>query len=337
MGNRWRRLLVFLAVMVVLGLVTREWLRVREPVYRGRTLSSWIKRLPAAGSDGPGIGWAPLISGKESAEQLEAEDALRHIGTNALPYLLTEIHTTRLGPVEQVKRSWTMVKEICQRFFSPKPAPGAIFYTGMAERKSSAEIRHWNAGRGLYALGPLAEPVIPDLERILGTNTFGSSGSDDAAAFALGGMGSNGVAALVRVMTNSVPTRGDWPQLCAIWALGQSPTNGAMALPQLIDLLHDKDGTIRMGAAWSLGQIRAQPELTVPALAANLTNSDMSTRSMTEEALKGFGMSGFTRSALTNDLNSPKSYIRAGATNGLRVLFPDEAAKHGILPLSSSQ
>jgi len=70
---RWRRLLIVVAVCAALIAVIVA-LVPREPKYDGRTLSEWIK------------GAAPRRS--PDPEQTRAIEAVRHIGTNALPCLI---------------------------------------------------------------------------------------------------------------------------------------------------------------------------------------------------------------------------------------------------------
>src|SRR6266446_7972195 len=79
---RRRRLLIFLlagagaAVVVFLA-----WPRQREPEYHGRTLSEWAFLV---------TGPYPYHDGA-FPKKPAAEEAIRHIGTNALPWLLTWI------------------------------------------------------------------------------------------------------------------------------------------------------------------------------------------------------------------------------------------------------
>src|SRR5260221_5062014 len=57
----------------MIGVLVTGALREHEPTYAGKRLSEWVARL----------------SSKNSLEgDSEAENAIRHIGTNSLPYLL---------------------------------------------------------------------------------------------------------------------------------------------------------------------------------------------------------------------------------------------------------
>jgi len=79
-------LLVGLA-MLLLGLVCYLVFRLpREPVYQGKALSVWLQTYNSA--SGPGRG---------SPAWKETDDALRHIGTNAIPLLLRMLRARDSG------------------------------------------------------------------------------------------------------------------------------------------------------------------------------------------------------------------------------------------------
>src|SRR5260221_13991205 len=68
--------LIFWVVGVLLaGTLVAVFTRVREPEYGGKRLSEWAEELP----------WNP------EEKPSEAEDAIRSIGTNGIPYLLAWI------------------------------------------------------------------------------------------------------------------------------------------------------------------------------------------------------------------------------------------------------
>src|SRR5438477_5536144 len=66
-------LLFLLAVVAVVGLLVTGVFREREPEYGGKRLSEWVLQLPQY---------------LAHPEPHQAEEAIRQIGTNALPYLL---------------------------------------------------------------------------------------------------------------------------------------------------------------------------------------------------------------------------------------------------------
>lgn len=300
--------------------------------YQGKTLQAWIHDLPAPGQTWRGISWAPMAGGTNTESQSQAIEAVRHISTNGLPYLMAEMRTTKIGAKDRAADIWASIKEKWQGMFSRASIQQRFSPQSSRNEKTQAQMRHWDAARGLHALGPLGKSAIPELTQML---TNGDSSAD--AAFALSGMGPEGLAALLNVLTNGVPlSQGDWPQLCIIWALGQTPEAGRQAVPELMIFLHDKDFTLRMGAAWTLGRLRTQPEVIAPALAESLGDTGFNVRSMSEQALKEYGLTSFTRASLVKYLDDPKLHIRMAATNAFRALFPDEAAKVGIAVASTN-
>src|SRR5271169_5495899 len=75
--KRGRRvLLILLACGLVVVLFVLVWPREREPEYKGRPLSKWIASYTAKYPD------------ESSPEYREAAEAVRQIGTNAIPCLL---------------------------------------------------------------------------------------------------------------------------------------------------------------------------------------------------------------------------------------------------------
>src|SRR5579863_8997401 len=83
-GERTEMRKLFLAGLVVAALVGFAWLVLRphEPVYEGKTLGFWLQLCDGGCYNlaHPGGPPAPSLE--------DANDALRHIGTNALPTLL---------------------------------------------------------------------------------------------------------------------------------------------------------------------------------------------------------------------------------------------------------
>src|SRR2546425_11158597 len=71
MRRRRNYVLIFALGIVVAGLVV-AFIPSREPSYAGKRLSEWV--------DGYAAAWPNA--------QSESDEAIRHIGTNAVPYLL---------------------------------------------------------------------------------------------------------------------------------------------------------------------------------------------------------------------------------------------------------
>src|SRR5260221_5529956 len=88
--NKRLRIVIGLLLASVFGLLVWQALGPPEPVFEGRTLSSWLERhTPTSAGDPPydSPGWK------------KADEALRGIGTNAIPTLLKMIRAKDPPPV----------------------------------------------------------------------------------------------------------------------------------------------------------------------------------------------------------------------------------------------
>src|SRR2546422_518176 len=80
-----------------------------DPVYQGKTLSAWIKDFDPD---------------KEFKIRQAAEQAIKTIGTNAIPYLLSEVRTWS-GPMDD-KRKWGVIRAFETLGTSAAPAIPAL-------------------------------------------------------------------------------------------------------------------------------------------------------------------------------------------------------------------
>jgi hypothetical protein len=141
----------------------------------------------------------------------------------------------------------------------------------------------WRAAQGLAALGPLSLPALPELKRLLFTNYFHSSIKE--AAYALAAIGPEGVA----VLTHAIQSGGEWPAMCAIWALGQHPEAGTNCISVLINATSSASEGTACGAIQVLGQFHLCPEQVVPALRQALNSPNAAVRTDAAQALARFG------------------------------------------------
>jgi hypothetical protein len=223
--------------------------RTTEPSFQGKSLGGWLTEIMNAEND---------------REAESAKNAVRQIGTNAVPFL---VHLMQA------------------RDSRPK-----IFVMAILRRQHVFKIRVENATDqllratlGFEALGPQASSAVPALTAML----------NDSNTVYLAGLALISVrpAGLDAVLAGLESTNTFTRRQCAgaLAALGVSPfwsegsrsredtlqRRGHVAVPPLLKALNDSDELVRTKAAAALGLLGQQPELVVPALIRNLhqTNS----------------------------------------------------------------
>jgi hypothetical protein len=233
---RPRRLcwLIFIGVLVLVALIVVVVRPDGEPSYRGRSLSEWVGFL------------APSV--EPTAAVKEAEEAIRHIGTNALPYLLKWIQYER--------PPW---KNALNRVTGGRLGR----YDLLLEYRN--DIRARQALEAFREVGPQACKAIPQLIRLM--NDPNRSATAQRAAIAIGHMGTNARPELPRFIglvtdTNTSP----WATWLAITALGELKLEPQLVVPALTNCLLSSVNAIRFSAAQALGQFGGEARSAVPAL-----------------------------------------------------------------------
>lgn len=199
----------------------------REPIYQGRPLSEWIteyeKSLPATTGDQP------------------AADAVRQIGTNAIPVLMEWINYNR-----------------------PKVVIMAENFLGATARRLGLPPRYylrsfnrdqwtWRAIEAFALLGTNAAPAIPAL-----TTLAADPAHSDAAASAVGAlneMGPRGTAALLSLLTNAASPH----RRVIIAALSRNASAAPETIPALLVCLRDPNPAVRTQATNAL--LKIAPEV----------------------------------------------------------------------------
>lgn len=160
------------ALITLLGGVLFVIPRMGQPEYGGRPLSTWLDDLVPSR-------WAN-ISARGDPRSAQSH-AVRAIGTNALPWLLLEMHAEDMGMNNWI--NWALDKQRVVKYRMPD-----IHY-----RLQRATI-------GFQLLGELAEPAIPELLSLV----------DSKPAYvpsALAYIGPRAVPALHQCLTNTRPYR----------------------------------------------------------------------------------------------------------------------------------
>jgi len=259
-----------------------------EPSYAGKTVNIWVSNLN-------------YKNPKETRNQ--AQEALRQIGTNSLPFLLAEMHT--LG-------------ELCAKDTTNG-------YT------SDLEDRIVNVRAAFKVLGSTAKPAISELINLLNEGKFSG-----AAAYVLTQVDPKAaVVALTQALTNE-----NYEVRCYAadnLFLVRSNADIAIAVTNLVLCLKmeslgdltltagalETDTTrLRSSAAGTLGAIGKNPEIVVPALIERL-QQDKSTivRVRAAQALGELGKSAQAAiPALTQAAQDVDRHISLEATSALKKI-----------------
>jgi hypothetical protein len=240
---RRRRIILFLALVTMAAGVAWFWPRgPAEPVYHGKRLSLWIEESG---------------HGQDPQTERQAREAVRAVGTNALPFLLA-----------QFTRSESRLALRLNRWLSTLRKTDFRFDTG------------WNhifiGAKGIALLGSNAAPVLPILAAHLT--------DQDRGAYAAWAMSGCGEPALPYLLKAAASTNGDLA-FGAVQSLGNLAKNTPSAIPPLIQLLKSTNWIVQSLALSGLGDARSRPDLVVPALVEALADRNRSIRIRAEFAL----------------------------------------------------
>jgi len=232
--SRQAALLVGLA-MLLLGLVCYLVFRLpHEPVYQGKALSVWLQTYNSA--SGPGRG---------SPAWKETDDALGHIGTNAIPLLLRMLRARDSGLKLRLV-AWAQKQQFIKIHFVP------------------AAARNIEASRAFIDLGNTAKGAIPDLIKAYEETQSVDAWSAIEDAFAwIGPDARPALPLLLRATTNS----NNRVRANALWALGEIHAEPDSCVPALLRGLNGGDAWVQTSAAHALGMFGPDASAAIPALA----------------------------------------------------------------------
>ncbi|MDB6068148.1 MAG: repeat protein [Pedosphaera sp.] len=337
MRKRIRILFVVLIVAVVGGIGWVVW-RSDEPVYEGRTLSEWLKDY-----DPP----MPLIA-RGASKIPAADNAVRQIGSNAIPALLHRLRAKDSGLVHRF-----VALALKLRVFKMKQVPAAIQWQegycgfralgvdGKEAVPELIEIYEWNnlpearyaiAG-ALGAIGPAAKAAVPALIRGIGKNGILSSEAVDA----LGEIHSEPeltVPVLLKYLGRDSPFRRD-----AAVALAHFGADAKPAVPLLLEMINNPNDSIKKVAREALIEIAAgvkaqnakYARIAVPILVRCLSDQRIWVRESAAHALIFFGSSAKSAGpALIRLLDDPDPWVRSVARESLFNIDAEAAAHSGL-------
>jgi hypothetical protein len=223
--RRNRKTLIILAGMVVAAvLVVVLWPREKEPEYKGKKLSEWLKQY----YQNSGIPTAKM----DAQKFLEAQEAIRQIGTNGVPLLVKWIKYERPG--------WRgkLLSAMSGRRFLSGPAATRLV-------KGSREQRVWNAKMAFALLGEKGDSAVPELTRL--ANDPNAHDTSRAALLCLRYIGRAAIPSLSGVITNAALPANFRGEAILLFTRGTGDrTEGELlAVPALKCVLTDPDINVR--------------------------------------------------------------------------------------------
>lgn len=291
-GVKGRRgiLLAALGFGLVTVLVLVSWPPNHGPAYQGKTLDAWL--LDCAVDDVP------------DPRALQAIEAVRHIGTNGLPFLLKRLNYETPGWKRKLPR------------YMPR---GLWAYRAL--RRMFVDNQAAHADRtvlGFQILREEATPAIPALSNLM--SHYERRSTSLRALASLSYIGTNGLMTVVAVVTNSYyPNAIRSTALSSIYVLG---TDAAPAVPTLLDFLDDP--TTGHEVALKLGGLKLRPEIVVPALIKCLQSANAPLAGRAANVLAEFGpeASNAVPDLLMATTNAD-AFLRFAATNALQAIAPE--------------
>jgi HEAT repeat protein len=233
---RWIGAAAALALVAVAVAVAWPWSS-GEPFYNGKQLSFWLQAYGLPGG-------RRLSQPAAGPSQAEADEAVRGIGTNAIPELLRML-VYRRSPL-----------------LAPLLQAAEMLHFRQARNTIEYERNHEALG-GLRALGEKAAGATPELIKLYDSHP--DAFSRQFIVMALGIIGSNakeGVPVVLRATTNASPV----VRIDATAALGYIRADPARVVPVLILCLRDTNVDVRRNAISSLEQFGQEAKSATPAL-----------------------------------------------------------------------
>jgi HEAT repeat protein len=317
-----KRVRIALAVLLIamVGAIAWQALRLREPVYQGKRLSLWLQRYSPDG------------------DSTEVDEAVRSMGTNAIPTLLGNLQAT--------------------------DSPLKLTLAALGLRYTRAETRHVRAERGFKALEADASNAVPALVEIYEQTSAPSARRAAANALVeIGPAAKQAIPALIKSATNANSD----VRAFALYTLGRMALEPELVDPVLIRALHDPDREVRYqaayglssfafmggdtkpavpaliealqdsytgvrgGAALALGHIHSETGVVVPALIESLHDREVFVRAQAAAALGEFGTNGKPAvNPLVELLSDTNQDARNAVSKALRAIDPEAAAKAGV-------
>ena len=283
-----RKLFIRLALLALaVGLVVFALVRpsAREPVHLGRPLREW------------------LVEFDNAQNYLAAQEAIRAMGTNSLPFLIRYLRSKDPPFNEQRVRLKARLNLL---------------------RKGGeyAGLWHRRAARACAELGQAGAPAFPALMEAM---NYPHAADDVASALARMLPGSAPVLTNISAMGNETARCRAADMLGMAYSL---PETEEMARTALLRGLRDRQSQPRACAAAALGRWNQRRDVIMPALTSALSDPDAIVRGVAATSLGNFGNSArIAVPELLKLLQDTNDYPRKRATEALQKIDPEAATK----------
>jgi len=288
MRKRRKLLWILLGCGIAIVLVLTLW-REREPRFENHSLLEWIAITDHGDKD-------------SEFSKKEGEEAVRHIGTNALPFLIKCI--------QYRERPWqTHLGALFHKLPDELANPLSDLIVGHGAERQEA------AFSGLYILGPDAKGAMPALTNLLTTQPQLA----EYCLTVLAQIGGDGLTPILNALTNQASPH----RIAAFDALVGFGTNRPLdriVISTLTDCLSDTNRDLAFCAAQILCCHDSEKELAMKTLFDGLATDDMRIRRSAITRLKISLNRGYSVPDLLQflqDTNSPLSPYSAGALGDL--------------------
>jgi HEAT repeats len=297
---RWRKLLIVLAVFAAIIAIIVALIP-REPKFEGRTLSEWIKDSAPKRSPDP--------------ETTRAVEAVRHIGTNGLPWLLKWISATE-PPAWKVKLNTASAR--LPQWIRLRVLPRLL---GL----NSYNYYRRLALDGFLILGPDAAPAVPQLLRIVAKSPKGASPASGVLdGFERATVLPHALSALTN-RDNSIELRA----AAAMWLSRAAPNLESETVTSVMkQCVRENNPNFAQAAAVTLASRGLEPALVIPYLTNCLSNPNLDIRAGSAFALRGYHQDGSTAvPALVKALSDTDFFMRQLAADALFEIDPEAFQK----------
>lgn len=303
-----RVILLQLACVIAAVSILSLWLWNREPVYQGRTLTEWILLHELSRGENS----APRNSVYNPSALRESEEAVRQIGTNAWPWLLKWI---------QCKSSFSGWRH--KLGVVSDKLPGGQSDTPLADRLLADPdwVKEAVGLAGFRMLGTNASGAVPDLLRLIEDRQ--SPALTQKVLSTLFYVDDVGMPHLLAILQDPKdPLRAEVVSLFIF--CDRLGTNSTLAARLLSECVRDKDTELAERAIESLGGLKCELDITVPALVNGLEDPRVEIRSSCAWSLSWLGPPAKASvPALVASLQDTNSHVSYCASIALYKIAPE--------------